>query len=872
MSIHKKHPIILLAIALSFGQCKVNKNTSTANTVENRLLQEVTVTDTKKNADTYPYRESQKHTFDLIHTTLWLSFDYQKQHVLGKAQLTLHPYFYPQQILKLDAKKFILHKVALIQKDTQALNYTYNDQVIEINLGTTFTRNDTISIYIEYTAQPNEITEEGSAAISDARGLYFINPLKTDTTKPRQIWSQGETQSNSGWFPTIDYPNEKMTQDLYLTVQQQETSLSNGTLVYSKDNANGTRTDYWSQRLPHAPYLTMIAIGEFVETKDFWRDSIEVNSYLEKQYAPYAKMIFGTTPEMMECFSKRLGVDYPWDKYSQVVVRDFVSGAMENTSAVIHFEPVQHDAREHLDNAWEDIIAHELFHHWFGDLVTCESWSNISLNESFATYGEYIWNEYKYGKLQAEYDFEDNLKAYLNQKAAYRKKLIRFHYRNREDMFDVVSYQKGSRILHMLRDYVGDDAFFASLKLYLTKHQFKTAEVHDLRLAFEEVTGEDLNWFFNQWYFNSGHPELDVKYTYNETETAVNISVTQTQDSSLYGIFKLPVAIDVYDESGKSTRQKVWVDKAKWEMVIESKLPIKLTTFDGNRMLLAKITENRTTEECAFQFLHAPTYKDKSEAVDGLLMGDMDSLSPMLAKGIDQALAHPFFGFRELAIELIAEVPPTKWALYETRLVKLASSDPKPSVRVDAIGVLSKWDGNRFMSVFTKGLNDSAYSVVAASLAAISDVDGTMALASAEPFLTTKNRRLQTSVNQTIAEHAQTNYVGYFEKQLLKPSYYNYQVFNQYNQYLLKQNNTIVLEALPQLGVWAQQKDQTYRYPTLAKQCLDALAKKYQARLDEYNQQLANKKLSDEQQANLLKNRDSDAALLADINNLITGN
>jgi len=183
-------------------------------------------------------------------------------------------------------------------------------------------------------------------------------------------------------MPTIDAPNEKHTQELFITAQANEVTLSNGKLVSITKNADGTHTDYWQQTLPHAPYLTMMAIGEFNITKRKWRDSVEVSYYLEKDYHQYADLIFGPTAEMLECFSQRLGVDYPWYKFSQIIVRDYVSGAMENTTAVIHGEFVQHDRREHFDNDQEDIIAHEMFHHWFGDLTTAESWSNLPLNES----------------------------------------------------------------------------------------------------------------------------------------------------------------------------------------------------------------------------------------------------------------------------------------------------------------------------------------------------------------------------------------------------------------------------------------------------------------------------------------------------------
>ncbi|HEY1870917.1 MAG TPA: M1 family aminopeptidase, partial [Chitinophagaceae bacterium] len=242
----------------------------------------------------------------------------------------------------------------------------------------------------------------------------------------------------------------------------------------------------------------------------------EVNYYVEPAYEPVAKRIFGFTPEMMGFYSKTLGVEFPWPKYSQITGRDFVAGAMENTSATLHSNFVQQDARELSEgNRAETTICHELFHQWFGDYVTTESWSNITLNESFADYSETLWSEYKYGKDAGDEQNFNEMQGYL-QSNSDKKDLVRFYYNDKEDVFDAVSYNKGGRILHMLRNYVGDSAFFKSLNLYLATNKFKSAEAQQLRLAFEEVTGRDLNWFWNQWYYGAGQPSLDINYSYDD--------------------------------------------------------------------------------------------------------------------------------------------------------------------------------------------------------------------------------------------------------------------------------------------------------------------------------------------------------------------
>ena len=291
------------------------------------------------------YNESSKRTSDLIHTDLAVSFDWEKQHVLGKASLTVKPYFHSTNQLLLDAKGFDIHSIRM---NGESLSYDYDTLCLIIQLDRKYNRDEEYVINIDYTAKPNELNVQGSSAISEAKGLYFINPTGVED-KPQQIWTQGETEASSCWFPTIDRPNERMTQNIAITVKDEFITLSNGLLVNSHKNEDGSRTDFWEQKLPHVPYLAMLAVGDFNITTDRWKD-INVDYYLEDDYHQYAKSVFGRTPQMIAHFSEILGVEYPWEKYAQIVVRDFVSGAMENTTAVIHGEFVQMTDRELLDD------------------------------------------------------------------------------------------------------------------------------------------------------------------------------------------------------------------------------------------------------------------------------------------------------------------------------------------------------------------------------------------------------------------------------------------------------------------------------------------------------------------------------------------
>ena len=506
------------------------------------------------------YRATATKLHDLVHTKLEIKLDYDKAWLMGKAWITLKPHFYATDTLLLDAQGMDIHQIALFNNGgLKPLKFVYDGMVLKISLDRFYTSKEPYTVYIDYTAKPNELKAAGSAAIIEAKGLYFINPKGTEKNKPTQVWTQSESQSGSAWFPTIDRPNQKTTEEIILTVPSKYVSLSNGKLISSKENGNGTRTDYWKMDLPHAPYLFFFGVGDYAVVKDHYKGK-EVNYYVEKEYESVARRIFGFTPEMMAFYSKTLGVEFPWNKYAQMTARDYVSGAMENTTATLHSSTSQQNARELTEgNRFEQTVAHEIFHQWFGDLVTSESWSNITLNESFARFGEIIWLTYKHGKEAGDAEVYDRMKVYLADSASAKLDLVRFYYDKREDVFDLVSYNKGGLILNMLRNYLGDSAFFQSLHLYLTTNQFKSAEAQNLRVAFEEVTGQDLNWYWNQWYYGSGHPKFDISYAYDDAAGHATVIVKQTQQTGK--IFRIPLAIDVYEGDVK-TRHKVWIQNA----------------------------------------------------------------------------------------------------------------------------------------------------------------------------------------------------------------------------------------------------------------------------------------------------------------------
>ncbi|HTE27651.1 M1 family aminopeptidase [Flavitalea sp.] len=677
------------------------------------------------------YRETATRINDLVHTKLDAKFDYANSRLNGKVWITLKPHFYSTDSLELDAKGMTIQKVALVKgSSTSPLKFDYDGMMLNIRLNKSYKADESYTIYIEYVAKPDEYTGKGSAAITDAKGLYFINPRGEEKDKPTQIWTQGETEGTSVWCPTIDRPNQKSTQETIMTVPEKYVTLSNGKLVSQKKNADGTRTDSWKMDLPHAPYLFFMGVGDFAVVKDNYKGK-EVSYYVEKEYAPVARKIFGNTPEMIAFFSKVLGVEYPWVKYSQMVGRDYVSGAMENTTATLHQESAQQDARELVDgNTWEGTIAHELFHQWFGDLVTSESWSNLTVNESFANYSQVLWNEHKYGKdAGAEENFND-MQGYF-QSMSDKKDLVRFYYEDKEAMFDAVSYNKGGRILNMLRNYVGDSAFYKSLNLYLTANKFKAAESHNLRLAFEEVTGKDMNWFWNQWYFGSGHPKLSVDYVYDDNAKTVSVIVKQTQSSNK--LFRLPVAIDIYNGTNKK-RHSVWVENAVDTFTFAYTSRPDLVNFDGDKVLLAEKKDNKTLDNYVYQFKNAGTYMDRREAID---FASKNQDNPKAVEILKSSLKDKYHGLRTYALtklDLKKEAVKTEM---EPLILAISKSDPKPTTKATAIGLLGSYSNPEYKELFVKNLNDSSYTVSGFALESLTKVDKEAGLAATKKLITT---------------------------------------------------------------------------------------------------------------------------------------
>ena len=713
-------PVIFLAF-LVISACSTGRPVTIATVDDIRDLPELVIT-AEANPKTAPvknpYRYTKTRYWDLLDTELDITFDWSTSTAPCRASLIMTPLRYTQETISLDAVGFLIGSVNLVGEQ-DSLVYEYDGQILDISLPELYTIEDTLQLEITYVARPEMNVEGGSSAIQSDKGLYFINPTGQFKDKPRQVWTQGETQSNSRWVPTFDQPNEQATHTIHITVDTMFETLSNGILQSSRVHDNGTKTDTWRMDLPHAPYLMMIAVGDYAITRDSW-NGIPLEYYVEKPFAGDAEAIFPDAAPMLDFFSDYTGVPYPWAKLGQVVVRDYVSGAMENTTAIVYGEFVQLTARELIDRTRnEEICAHEIFHHWFGDLVTCESWSNTVLNEGFANFGEYLWLEHKYGLDEAEAHRRNELAGYLNQARRIQHPLVDYHYDHQDGMFDAHSYNKGGLVLHMLRDYLGEPAFQAGLNRYLVRNAYSTVEIHDLRLAMEFVSGEDLNWFFNQWYHQSGHPEIAWNWSYDSIGQQLSITIEQVQDIPENGsVYILPTEFAVLNSKDRILRFPLVIEEQKQVFTYHLKEKPLLVDLDPDRGLLME-------QEAPDWSLHsAKAYWRTTPSV----WSRLDILELLGKEGVNlkpYPWQDAFWQVRLTALENRTTVDTE----FLPSLIKLVELDPRSEVRAQALALLNGEEIPDYPN-FLLGLvySDPAYPVVATALHLLMDVNRDMAM------------------------------------------------------------------------------------------------------------------------------------------------
>ncbi len=568
-------------------------------------------------------------TVDIQHISLDLGLDMEAGRVAGTATITLTPIVEGVRTVALDAVDLTVHTV---RHNNRPLSFDNDGRQLLVHFGRPRKPGRSIRVAIDYEANPR-------------RGLYFNRPDADYPDRPWQVWSQGEDEDSRHWFPCYDYPNDRMTSDLKVTVPTPYFALSNGRLAHVEEGpATGTKTYHWKQEQPHPTYLITLVVGEFSEIEERM-DGIPVQYYVPKGREEDAKRALDKTPDILRFFADRTGVPYPWNKYAQVTVADFIFGGMENTTAATLTDTILHDQRAHLDFTAVPLVAHEAAHQWYGDLLTCRDWAHAWLNEGFATYFELLYKEHSEGVDEFVYARMQDAETYFAEdRGRYRRPIVCTTYELPINLFDRHLYEKGGLVLHMLRFILGDTLFFKAINWYTTKYRNQSVVTPDLQKAVEEATGRSLDWFFHQWVYSGGHPEFKVEYSWDGEAKVASLKVTQTQETDqLTPLFRTPVDIAIHTR--RAGRQTFRVEVKEKEHTFHFPLAEKplFVQFDPGNHILKSLDFKKPKEMLIAQLRNDEEASGRIEAAQGL----QKEAAPDAIAALKEALLNdPFWGVR----------------------------------------------------------------------------------------------------------------------------------------------------------------------------------------------------------------------------------
>ena len=655
-----------------------------------------------------PYARSKE--FDLQHSKIALQFDVEQRKVIGDVTHNLTILKDNTSKLAFDSVGLTIHSVTL---NKAAAKFETTATELIVPLASAAKKGDKFEVEIRYEGKPT-------------KGAYFILPDKDYPEQPKEIWTQGESEDTRYYLPTYDYPNDRLTTETILTVPAAWLTVANGKLIGVKDAGNGLKTWTWQESLPSSTYLITVVAGEFEEVKDSWRGK-PVTYYAPKGRGDRLKINYGRTPQMLELFSKKLGVEYPWEKYAQSMVDDFVAGGMENSSATTNASSslVNPLLEPEYPTGQDRLISHELGHQWFGDLVTCKDWGNIWLNEGFATFMETLWSENYFPKDQAEYERWTGIREWFGQPGLWAKPIVRHDFDDSSE-FDGNAYGKGSLVLYMLRHQLGDDAFYRGLKHYLEVNRGKNVVTADLAKAIEEETHSNVDQFFSQWVYGAGAPKFDLSYTYDDAKHQVTVKVKQTQKiEKRIGLFNIPTDVEITTAAGAKD-YPITVSKAEEAFALPADSAPVMVLFDKGGHILKSAEFHKEKKEWLYQLKNASEIADRADAAEALAkLKDDAVVDAVLGEALKNDKA---WGIRVTAADALGE---HKSPASAKLLLEGLNNATEPWVRNRIVAALGNFNDNAEIArkLDSVAKDDKSYRARAAALQALGKIKAPNALA-----------------------------------------------------------------------------------------------------------------------------------------------
>ncbi len=616
----------------------------------------------------YPRHYRPVRTVDFEHLRLEIKVWMSEMSIEGVAHYRFRPLHDNVTYVGFDAMEMEINGIGIESSSNISMDWNYADNKLHVNFDQPLPMDIATELTISYQATPTQ-------------GMYFTDSEHVAPEDADQLYTLIEPFGGSYWFPCMDYPNDRLHTEMVATVPDDFVTLSNGLLVESTEK-NGWRTDHWKQEISHVVYLVSLVVGQFDIVSDEWR-GIPVEYYVEKGRAEDARPSFGKTPDMVEFFSDYYGYPYPYEKYAQVAVRYFRAGGMEHTTATTLHEYTVLDEEARIDNDSDWLIAHELAHQWFGDLVTCNNWADLWLNEGFATYSECLWAEASEGKNEFLDHLWGDMKRYIRSSEHYTRAIVTNTFEDPDEMFDSHSYPKAACVLHMLREQIGDSLFRKVLKDYLNKFSPGLVDTDDFMDVIEQTTGRPMDRFFEQWIFKPGHPVLEITHQWHPDTKQLKIEVKQTQKMEKGASpFAFPLEIEICTFS-KTFREKIEVTQAEESAFISCEEAPKSVVIDPSLRVLMEVNHEKSVDMLLYDLQHSSNTVVKMKAIQELSTDTSDRVLDAIVR----ALHHESFWRVQEEAAALGKIHTSR----ARKALLDAAEHPKPRVRRAVVSALGKY-------------------------------------------------------------------------------------------------------------------------------------------------------------------------------------
>ena len=647
------------------------------------------------------------------HIFLDLTLDIPNQSYEGTCSIQIKPVRSGIDRFTFDAVNLIINSVTVAGAPQ---HFDYDGEQLQVQLTEPTEAGEIVTVAIAYRVKKPQ------------RGLYFIAPDKHYPNKPVQVWTQGEDEDSRFWFPCFDYPGQLATSEIRVRVPKNLIAISNGELVKTQEGKD-FKIFHWHQKQVHPTYLMTLAVGDFAELRDEWNGK-PVTYYVEKGKEAEARISMGKTPRMIEFFSEKYGYAYPFPKYAQVCVDDFIFGGMENTSTTLLTDRCLIDERAAIDNRnTESLVAHELAHQWFGDLVVIKHWSHAWLKEGMASYSEVMWTDHEYGADDAAYYLLNEARNYLDEDASrYRRPIVTHVYREAIELYDRHLYEKGACVYHMIRAELGEELFWKAIAQFVNDNAHRTVETIDLLRAIETATGRNLLFLFDQYVFRGGHPDYKVAYSWDGDSNLAKVTVTQTQakDGNSKDLFDLKIAIAfgyTSENPEPQTPNPVFFSVRICDREQSFYFPLEqkpnFISFDAKNPTLKTVVLEYPIPELKAQLQHDPDPVSRIYAAEALAKkGGLESVNALAA-----ALQQEFFwGVRVEVVKNLATIKLDQ--AFAGVLIGLKDVDARVRrATVEALAAVKTADSYKALKpIVEKG--DASYYVEAAAIRALGSIAG----------------------------------------------------------------------------------------------------------------------------------------------------